>query len=51
MNKKMPLIFIGHGSPMNAVENNIFTESWKTLGISLPRPRAIVVFSAHWITE
>lgn len=47
----MPLLFIGHGSPMNAIEDNFYTESWKKIGASLPRPRAILIFSAHWITE
>lgn len=47
----MPVVFIGHGSPMNAIENNIYTESWKYIGQSIPRPKAIVLFSAHWITE
>jgi 4,5-DOPA dioxygenase extradiol len=48
--KKMPIAFIGHGSPMNAIENNKYTESWKKIADSMPRPRAIVIFSAHWIT-
>ena len=49
--QKQPIIFIGHGSPMNAIEKNIYTESWKELGESLEKPRAILIFSAHWITE
>lgn len=49
--KRMPLIFIGHGSPMNAIEKNEFTESWSDLWHSLPIPRAILILSAHWITE
>jgi 4,5-DOPA dioxygenase extradiol len=49
--KKMPIIFIGHGSPMNAIENNIYTESWKQIAITLEKPRAILMLSAHWITE
>jgi len=40
--------FIGHGSPMNALEANRYTESWTALGAALPRPRAILVVSAHW---
>jgi len=48
---KQPLLFIGHGSPMNAIQSNIYTESWKNLWLSLSEPRAIVIFSAHWITE
>ncbi len=44
----MPAAFIGHGSPMNAVEYNRYTSAWRSFGQSLPRPRAIVVVSAHW---
>jgi 4,5-DOPA dioxygenase extradiol len=44
----MPAIFIGHGSPMNTFELNGFTRGWRGVGKSLPRPRAIVVVSAHW---
>ncbi|WP_370617217.1 4,5-DOPA dioxygenase extradiol [Mumia sp. Pv 4-285] len=44
----MPAAFIGHGNPMNALERNRYTEAWRTLGESLPRPRAILVVSAHW---
>ncbi|NMH90209.1 4,5-DOPA dioxygenase extradiol [Pseudonocardia bannensis] len=44
----MPAAFIGHGSPMNALERNRYTESWRALGATIPRPRAIVVVSAHW---
>ncbi|WP_338051609.1 4,5-DOPA dioxygenase extradiol [Pseudonocardia acidicola] len=44
----MPAAFIGHGSPMNAIEQNRYTESWRALGATMPRPRAIVVVSAHW---
>jgi 4,5-DOPA dioxygenase extradiol len=44
----MPAAFIGHGSPMNALERNRYTESWRALGEALPRPRAILVVSAHW---
>jgi 4,5-DOPA dioxygenase extradiol len=41
-------MFIGHGSPMNTIETNGFTQSWRALGRSLPKPRAILVISAHW---
>jgi 4,5-DOPA dioxygenase extradiol len=44
----MPAVFIGHGSPMNALERNQFTDSWRELGTTLPRPMAIVSVSAHW---
>ncbi|TFI59658.1 4,5-DOPA dioxygenase extradiol [Sphingomonas parva] len=43
-----PALFIGHGSPMNTLERNGFTEAWRRLGRSLPRPRALLVVSAHW---
>jgi len=45
---KMPALFIGHGSPMNTFELNGFTRGWRGIGKALPRPRAIVVVSAHW---
>jgi 4,5-DOPA dioxygenase extradiol len=44
----MPAAFIGHGSPTNALEQNRYTRSWHALGAALPRPRAILVISAHW---
>ncbi|HEV7466668.1 MAG TPA: 4,5-DOPA dioxygenase extradiol [Candidatus Dormibacteraeota bacterium] len=44
----MPAAFIGHGSPMNALERNRYTEAWRAFGASVPRPRAILVVSAHW---
>ena len=44
----MPAAFIGHGSPMNALDHNRYTEAWAALGASLPRPRALLVVSAHW---
>jgi 4,5-DOPA dioxygenase extradiol len=44
----MPAAFIGHGSPMNALESNRYTGSWRALGAALPRPRAVLVVSAHW---
>lgn len=50
-NIKMPMIFIGHGSPMNAIENNQFTDQWRKIGQSLPKPKAVLVLSAHWFTE
>jgi 4,5-DOPA dioxygenase extradiol len=45
---RMPALFIGHGSPMNTLERNGFTDAWRDLGRKLPRPRAILVISAHW---
>lgn len=44
----MPALFIGHGSPMNTLESNAYTQSWAELGAKLPRPRAILAVSAHW---
>ena len=48
---RMPVLFIGHGSPMNAIEDNEFSRSWHKLGKSLPRPQAILSNSAHWLTN
>lgn len=45
---RMPALFIGHGSPMNTLELNDFTRAWRRLGETLPRPRALLVVSAHW---
>lgn len=51
MSDKMPVLFIGHGSPMNIVLDNEFTRSLNAWGKRLPRPRAILMISAHWLTE
>jgi 4,5-DOPA dioxygenase extradiol len=48
---KMPVVFVGHGSPMNTLEHNRYTEVWRTLGQQLPRPTAILMISAHWVTR
>jgi len=45
---RMPALFIGHGSPMNTLELNGYTKAWRELGRALPRPRALLVVSAHW---
>ena len=47
----MPAVFVGHGNPMNALEDNSYTRGWRAIGQSLPRPRAIVCISAHWYIE
>ncbi len=47
----MPALFIGHGSPMNAIEDNEFSRTWKEIGKALLKPRAILVVSAHWETR
>ncbi len=44
----MPAIFVGHGNPMNAIEQNAYTAAWRRLAAALPRPRAILSVSAHW---
>lgn len=49
--EKMPVLFIGHGSPMNAIEQNEFTRTWQSLGKELPKPKAILCISAHWLTR
>lgn len=48
---RMPVLFIGHGSPMNAIEDNDFTKKWIEIGAALPRPAAILAVSAHWTTD
>jgi 4,5-DOPA dioxygenase extradiol len=45
---RMPAIFFGHGNPMNAIEDNQYTQAWRAIGASLPRPEGIVCISAHW---
>lgn len=45
---RMPALFIGHGSPMNTLEDNGYTRAWREMGQHLPRPRAVLVVSAHW---
>ncbi|WP_232441205.1 4,5-DOPA dioxygenase extradiol [Burkholderia ubonensis] len=49
--KRMPVLFIGHGSPMNALADSDYTRMLRTMGMRLPRPRAILVVSAHWQTD
>lgn len=48
---KMPVLFLGHGSPMNATEDNEFVRGWSNIGKSIARPSAIVCVSAHWETR
>ena len=47
----MPAAFFGHGSPMNALEHNRYTEAWRGFGEAVPGPRAILMISAHWYTN
>lgn len=49
--KKMPAVFIGHGSPMNALASNDFTKHLEVLGQTIPRPKKILMISAHWMTR
>lgn len=49
--EKMPVLFIGHGSPMNAIENNTFSQYWQKLATQIPVPKAVLVISAHWLTR
>lgn len=48
---RLPVLFLGHGSPMNGIEENEFSRQWKALGKSLPRHKALLVVSAHWLTR
>ena len=48
--KRMPVLFVGHGTPMNAIEDNQYSQTWERLGRELPKPEAIVCISAHWET-
>jgi 4,5-DOPA dioxygenase extradiol len=51
MSEKMPTIFIGHGSPMNAIENNSYTAMWTQIAKQMKRPEGILSISAHWFTH
>jgi 4,5-DOPA dioxygenase extradiol len=48
---KHPVLFIGHGSPMNGIEDNEFSRTWAKLGKEIPKPKAVLVISAHWLTN
>lgn len=47
----MPVLFIGHGSPMNGIENNEFSRSWEAVAKQMPTPAAVLVISAHWLSK
>ncbi|MEI6412350.1 MAG: 4,5-DOPA dioxygenase extradiol [Bacteroidota bacterium] len=47
----MPVLFVGHGSPMNAIEDNEFTKAWKSVAGTIPKPKVILCVSAHWLTK
>ncbi|MCG2792504.1 MAG: 4,5-DOPA dioxygenase extradiol [Weeksellaceae bacterium] len=49
--EKMPVLFLGHGSPMNAIEENIFVQGFRNIGKEIPKPNAIICISAHWFTN
>jgi len=49
--KRMPALFVGHGSPMNAIEDNEYTRGWEKIGREIPKPKAILSISAHWYTN
>jgi len=49
--KPMPVLFVGHGSPMNAIEENEFVKGWRQMGQSVPKPAAVLCISAHWETK
>lgn len=49
--EKMPVLFLGHGSPMNAIEDNVFVQGFKKIGAQLPTPQVILCISAHWETK
>lgn len=49
--KEMPVLFVGHGSPMNAIEPNAFHQTWQKIGKELPKPVAILMVSAHWLSD
>ncbi len=48
---RMPVLFFGHGSPMNALAKNRYTEAWRRMGAAVPPPKAILAISAHWYTR
>ena len=51
MSEKMPVLFVGHGNPMNVMEDNEFSRAWDAAGKALPTPKAIICISAHWVTR
>ena len=51
MSEKMPVLFVGHGNPMNVMEDNEFSRAWDAAGKALPKPKADICISAHWVTR
>ena len=48
---KMPVVFVGHGSPMNAIDDNEYSRSWRSMAEQIPKPEVIISLSAHWYTK
>jgi 4,5-DOPA dioxygenase extradiol len=51
MSDRMPAIFLGHGNPLNAIQENLYTDAWRGIGRDLPKPRAVLAVSAHWFVS
>ena len=51
MPEKMPVLFVGHGNPMSVMEDNEFSRAWDAAGKALPKPKAVICISAHWVTR
>ncbi|WP_148870662.1 4,5-DOPA-extradiol-dioxygenase [Tenacibaculum adriaticum] len=51
LSQRMPVLFLGHGSPMNGIEENQFTNGFQSISKTLPKPNAIICISAHWFTK
>jgi len=49
--ERMPVLFMGHGSPMNGIEENRYSRAWREIGARLPSPKAVLCISAHWLTR
>ncbi len=49
--EKLPILFMGHGSPMNVIEDNEFSKRWKAMGKEITKPSAVLCISAHWLTK
>ena len=51
LNYTMPVLFVGHGSPMNGIEDNAFSQRWTAIAKEMPQPTAVLAISAHWYTK
>lgn len=47
----LPVVFFGHGNPMNAIADNAYSQAWRAIGRSMPKPKAVLAISAHWYVE